>query len=822
MSIFRNLKIGVKIILGYLIALILMMVVGGVAIVRLDQVDNAMGNIIKNSAKEEVPAKNIVVQILLARFYANKYINSQNPADLTRHNEEWSKLKELLTNAETSVTKAERVELLKQIKSDFAAYEVAVTEIDGLIAERNHVTTNVLDKQGQQTLDLLNQLQESLSHTYNPTAINHIANAQKAFLVMQLDVYKYLVEGNEEWIAAFDQNKTQFQTAMGELDSALRDMNQRKMMETSNAAAEDYIAAFGSLKSAYARQKDLQTNALDVLGPQIRTTATKMSDSVRAEIEAEIATTDLMVKQTRFILIGTILGATVLGLGLGFLISRGITRPLHAVTEASQQIVNVDLPSLVTALGAMAQGDLTCNASVTTQPLSIASGDEVGVMAGAFNSIIERLQEANTAFGEMTINLRQLVGQVSENAHNVGAASGQLAAAAEQAGEATSQITTTIQQVTQGIAQQIDGVSQASQIVKQVSRAIDGVAKGAQEQAVAVTQSSEITNQMAVAIQQVEANAQAGSRGAAMAAQTARDGSKTVEATIQGMIAIKAKVGMSVHKVQEMGQRSMEIGMIVQTIDDIASQTNLLALNAAIEAARAGEHGKGFAVVADEVRKLAEKSATATKEIGGLIRSIQQTVAEAVTAMESGAVEVESGVSRANEAGQALAAILDAAKTVNQQAEEISAAVQQMGASSNELVSAMDTVSAVVEENTAATEEMAAGSGEITQVIDNIASVGEDNSAAMEEVSAAAEEMNAQVEEVTASAQSLSDMAQALLQLVAQFRLAKNEAQRKVQMPQPTPAGEAHPPLSKPDLYEPISIANGNGKTVLADPKLRR
>jgi len=469
--------------------------------------------------------------------------------------------------------------------------------------------------------------------------------------------------------------------------------------------------------------------------------------------------------------IGLMVAASLIGLGLGFFLARSMAKAAKLMAHTAEQIAQVDLAALEANTLAIANGDLTQTVSVQTQPLTYTSGDEMGDLARAFNAMIARLQGVGVNFAQMTVNLSQLVGQVADNANNLGSASVQLSGSAEQASSAASQVAATIQQVATGTAQQVQAVTKSANIVEQVSRAIDGVASGAQEQAAAVSRSAGITTEISSAVRQVAINAQAGADGAASAAKAARNGTQTVEQTIQGMHAIKAKVGLSAQKVQEMGQRSHQIGAIVETIDDIASQTNLLALNAAIEAARAGEHGKGFAVVADEVRKLAEKSATATKEIGGLIRGIQQTVTEAVQAMDEGAKEVEVGVLRANEAGAALADILSAAETVTRQAEAIAAAAQQMSASSEEMVSAMETVSAIVEENTAATEEMAASSGEITLAIESIASVSEENSAATEEVSAATEEMNAQIEEVTASAQALSQMAQTLQAVVGQFTL---------------------------------------------------
>ncbi len=480
-----------------------------------------------------------------------------------------------------------------------------------------------------------------------------------------------------------------------------------------------------------------------------------------------------LARTTGFTVGAALFLVNALGLG-GFLLLRSISSPIVKMSQMALKL---------------AEGEID-------QQIEIHSNDEIGQMAEAFRKIIHYMHEVaqavnqlsdgdltrqiaprserdvlGNAFSQMITTLRHQISLVAENAQALEQASVQISNAANQSGEAANQIAVTIQQIAQGVSQQTAGVTKTSGAVEQLGYAIDGVSKGAQEQATAISKASQVTAKISAAIEQVTKNAQTVTRDSAEAAQYSRAGAQTVKETINGMETIRTKVGLSATKVEEMGLRSQEIGAIVETIEDIASQTNLLALNAAIEAARAGEQGKGFAVVADEVRKLAERSSLATKEIAALIKGIQKTVSEAVSAMHESAREVETGVVRANSAGEVLENILNAAESVYKQAEEAEVASARVSAAAYELSGVVDAVTAVIEENKAATEEMAFNSSRLTEAIENIANVSAENSASVEEVSAATEEVSSQVEEVSASAATLMQMAQGLQQVTAQFKL---------------------------------------------------
>ena len=610
-----------------------------------------------------------------------------------------------------------------------------------------------------------------------------LAQEMRAGLLLQVQALKNTILRGEDpkqfekYAAEFDDRAADLKALRAKLDQLNLSWSpeEQATIQTFDKGWAVYLASWTQAKAAYGGPGGGHMHEADAVMSGKDRDAVAALDSLadrllrrRDTAIADLANEASRVRALALVVLGA---ATALGIGIALLLARSIVNAVGEVAAAARQVAEQDVASFVAVARALASGDLTRDVVVTARPITVHGGDEIGTMAVAFNRIIGGIQETGAAFAEMRASLRDTIGEVRASADGVSETANLLGQAAGQTSGAVQQVTTTMQGVASGAQETSGSAQRSSEAVHELAQAVDSIARGASEQARQIQTVAATASQMAAGVEQVAANAQSVVAASEQTRASAEHGAIAVRETVAGMTEIQQVVADAAHKVDELGKLSEKIGAVVETIDDIAEQTNLLALNAAIEAARAGEHGRGFAVVADEVRKLAERSQRETRAIGELIRDVQHGTRDAVQAMEAGSERVEAGAARADQAGTALDAILVAVESSTASIVEIAATAREMSAGARSVVEAMESISAVVEESSAATEEMAAQADQVTSAIQSIASLSEESSAATEEVSASAEEMSAQVEELTAQAEELSATADHLRALVTRFRL---------------------------------------------------
>ena len=407
----------------------------------------------------------------------------------------------------------------------------------------------------------------------------------------------------------------------------------------------------------------------------------RVLDNRKDFIHAEVVASESKYQVTSIVLIISIVIVVMFSIFMAYKLSKSILSSICYLSEVSKEL---------------AEGNLTVEAKAQTR-------DEFGELTEIYANTIERL--------------RTLIEKIQHNAKEVSTFAAQLN----------------------------ENASQSTLATQQIATSIGNVAENANKQETAVSQSTEDIRAFAELLQSFEVKADSSVESAKNVEDIADAGRVAVSGAVEQMSEVAESVEKSAQVIQQLADRSAQIGNISSTIANIAEQTNLLALNAAIEAARAGEAGKGFAVVADEVRKLAESSNVAASQIAELITTIQTEMNSALTQMEKGNGEVESGKIIVAAAGESFQHITDAIAELTSHAEEILNNAQVASKRVDKLVESMD---------------------ELNQS-------SKDVSAETESVSAATEEQSASIDEVASASQKLSELAAELTDSTAKFKIYK-------------------------------------------------
>ena len=441
---------------------------------------------------------------------------------------------------------------------------------------------------------------------------------------------------------------------------------------------------------------------------KLNDTLVKVIDARKDFINEETKAAATAYERTRMMLILAVGFVILLSAFMAFYLGRSINTSISYLMNIAHEI---------------AQGNLKVDVTAKT-------GDEFGTLT--------------SAFGDTVQHLRGLITNITTTSDNVASFSEQLTNNADQSAEATQQVADSIGNVAANTSKQGSDINVSLKDIQSMSEDMANF--------------EQLADQSSTAANRVAAIAQEGGNSIAGAARQMEE--------------IANSVASSAETIQQLSDRSTDIGQFSETIANIAEQTNLLALNAAIEAARAGEHGRGFAVVADEVRKLAEGSAEAASKIAELITSIQVDTTKAVDSMAKWTEDVKNGKEVVDEAGNAFDAIVNAVEGLTHNAETILSAARVSAEKANALVHTMDSLNKASGEISDETGSVSAATEELSASMDDSLNRASDEiSDETGSVSAATEELSASMDEIANASRNLAELAQKLKDSTTQFKL---------------------------------------------------
>ncbi len=669
MKLIKNLNIGIKIMGSFALGMLFILIIGVFSIIRLNTINNTVNFMASHLAVDQQRADSISYLLLQSRLYAVHYLINGNPDDLadyhTSFNQLESQLQKIITDNEAHSTD---MEAFSELETGITDYNKTFERVVALMRLQNETVTRTLEAESPIMERNIARLREVMAESGDTSQLNAFGDVMMHWLMLTRSTARYLDTENPQYFDDAQEHFSQMNDAFEAMQPFLTADDEQTLAAAAQSAAKAYFQGVQNIRETVEEKEGLIAR-LNQKGPALLQYARTIADGKHTEFDNEAASARRVTTQTTQIVVLLLVLMMILSVVIGWTTTKGMVKSIAYIGRG---------------LNLLASGNL----DVDVSKLSVQQ-NEFGELSRTLENFVASTRETVTVAqrisnGDLTVSFTP---RSEEDA----------------LGKALQVMLETLRRQT---AELMDGVAILSSSASQLMSTSSEMSATASETASAITETTATVAELRQTAEVTTDRADAVASASQQNAEISQNGLQAMEKTLADMDAIGDHIETIADSIIHLSEQGQTIGNIISAVEDLAEQSNLLAVNAAIEAAKAGEQGKGFAVVAQEIKSLAEQSKQFTVQVQSILNDVQKATGKAVMTTEEGAKRVEKGKQQSAEMGKAIRLL---AEHVNRAAQ----ATMQISASSREQLIGVEQVSTAMENIKEASEQNVEGARQL-------------------------------------------------------------------------------------------------------------